>query len=50
MLATSASFPYGTDSFTVPAVAHPGTYSVLLTATDLAGNAQRSTGNLQISR
>jgi hypothetical protein len=47
---TSASFPYGTDTFIVPALAHPGSYGVLLTATDLAGTAQRITGSLQISR
>ena len=50
VFATSANFPYGTDAFTVPALAHPGSYGVLLTATDLAGNAQRITGTLQISR
>ncbi|GAC1580587.1 MAG: hypothetical protein NVS3B18_14230 [Candidatus Dormibacteria bacterium] len=50
VLAASAAFSYGTDSFTMPAVAHPGTYGVLLTATDLAGNTQRVMGNLRISR
>ncbi len=37
---TSASFPYGTNSFLVPSLARPGTYGVLPAATDLAGNPQ----------
>lgn len=47
---TSASFPHGTDHFTLPAVKRPGSYSVLLVATDLAGNVTRTTGTLQITR
>ncbi|HEY2439978.1 MAG TPA: D-glucuronyl C5-epimerase family protein, partial [Solirubrobacteraceae bacterium] len=47
---TSASFPYGVDRFTVPAIARPGTYSVALAATDLAGNFARITGTLQVAR
>jgi len=47
---TSASFPYGTDTVTVPALSRPGTYGVLLAATDQAGNPQRITGALQINR
>lgn len=35
---TSASFGYGVRSFSVPALARPGTYGVRLSATDLAGN------------
>ena len=49
VLATSADFAYGVHSFTVPAMARPGAYSVLLVATDPAGNASRITGTLQIS-
>ena len=49
-LMTSASFPYGTDHFTLPAVRRPGSYNVLLVATDLAGNVTRTTGTLQITR
>ena len=47
---TSATLGYGTDHFTIPALKHPGSYSVRLAATDLAGNFARITGNLQISR
>jgi len=50
VFATSASFPYGADSFIVPAQSRPGTYGVLLAATDQAGNPQQITGTLQISR
>lgn len=47
---TSAVFPYGVSHFTVPALKHPGTYSIALAATDLAGNFARTTGTLQITR
>jgi hypothetical protein len=50
VFATSASFGYGTRSFTIPRVKKPGTYGVVLSATDLAGNFARITGNLQITR
>ena len=50
MFATSASFGYGVHSFTVPATRGPATYTVLLAATDLAGNSSRVTGTLQIRR
>jgi hypothetical protein len=50
LFATSASFGYGTRSFTVPRIKKAGTYGVVLTATDLAGNFARITGNLQITR
>ncbi|HET9105186.1 MAG TPA: D-glucuronyl C5-epimerase family protein [Solirubrobacteraceae bacterium] len=50
VLLTSASFGYGVHSFTVPVISRPGIYSVLLTATDLAGNTSRITGRLQITR
>jgi D-glucuronyl C5-epimerase C-terminus len=49
-LYTSASFGYGVDHFTVPALHTPGTYSVTLTGTDLAGNSARSTGTLTVRR
>jgi hypothetical protein len=47
LFSTSASFPYGTHSFRVPAL-KAGTYTVRLAATDLAGNFNRITGNLRI--
>ena len=50
LLATSASFGYGVRSFTVPRITKTGAYGVILTATDLAGNFARITGNLQITR
>jgi hypothetical protein len=49
VFSTSASFPYGADHFTVPALKSRGTYSVVLTATDLAGNFSRITGTLQVT-
>ncbi len=48
--ATSASFSYGTHSFTIPRIKKAGTYGVVLAATDLAGNFGRITGELQITR
>ncbi len=45
---TSASLPYGVRNFTVPGL-RPGSYSVTLTATDLAGNFTRTLGTLSIS-
>ncbi len=50
VFATSASFGYGTRSFTIPRIRQAGTYGVVLAATDLAGNFGRITGNLQITR
>jgi hypothetical protein len=47
---TSANFPYGRQSFTVPALRSPGTYGVRLTATDLAGNYAVVNGSLQVTR
>ena len=44
---TSADFPYGTDSVTVPPL-HRGTYTVRLRATDLPGNTARITGTLRV--
>jgi hypothetical protein len=46
---TSASFGYGVRSFRVPPLA-TGTYWVRLAATDLAGNFNRITGTLQLTR
>jgi hypothetical protein len=50
VFATSASFGYGGHSFTVPRIKKAGTYGVVLTATDLAANYARITGDLQITR
>lgn len=50
VFATSASFGYGAPSFTIPRIKKAGAYGVVLTATDLAGNFSRITGNLQITR
>ncbi len=44
----SGQLPYGTDSFTVPALGS-GTYSVQLSATDLAGNVGTTSGSLTVS-
>ena len=49
VFATSASFPYGLDRFSVPAIRQAGTYTVALAATDLAGNFARVTGSLQVA-
>ena len=46
---TSATLGYGVDQFTIGPLRR-GTYGVVLTATDMAGNYARSTGTLQISR
>lgn len=48
VFATSASFPYGVDRFSVPAIRSPGAYTVVLAATDLAGNFGRTTGSLDL--
>jgi hypothetical protein len=50
VFATSASFGYGARSFTIGRIKKAGTYGVVLTATDLAGNFARITGDLQITR
>jgi hypothetical protein len=44
---TSATLPYGVRNFTVPGL-KAGSYSVTLTATDLAGNFSRITGALNV--
>ena len=50
VFATSASFGYGVRSFAVPRLRRAGSYGVVLTATDLAGNFARITENLRITR
>jgi D-glucuronyl C5-epimerase-like protein len=47
---TSATFPYGVDHFTIPALKRTGTYGIRLTATDLAGNFTRISGTLQVAK
>ncbi len=49
LLSTSASFGYGTRAFLVPALKHKGTYTIHLSATDLAGNFNRIAGTIQVS-
>ena len=49
LFSTSASFGYGTRSFTVPPLKHKGTYTIHLSATDLAGNFNRIVGTIQVS-
>jgi D-glucuronyl C5-epimerase C-terminus len=46
---TSAYFPYGVQAFRVPRLGRPGTYTVRLAATDLAGNFSRIVGTLRVS-
>jgi D-glucuronyl C5-epimerase C-terminus len=45
---TTSQDPYGTDSFTVPALS-PGSYNIKLSATDLAGNVGATAGTLTVS-
>jgi hypothetical protein len=49
-LYTSAGFGYGVDHFTVPALHTPGSYTVTLDATDLAGNYTQATGTVTVRR
>ena len=49
MFVTSASFGYGTDAFSIPALRKPGSYTVRLAATDLANNFNRIVGTIQVS-
>ena len=49
LFATSATFGYGTRSFSVPALKHRGTYTIHMSATDLAGNFNRIVGTIQVS-
>jgi hypothetical protein len=46
---TSADFSHGRHTFTVPALSPGGTYTVVLDATDLAGNYGRSSWRLRVS-
>jgi hypothetical protein len=48
VFSSSSQLPYGTDAFSVPALA-PGTYTVQLSATDLAGNAGGAQATLTVS-
>jgi D-glucuronyl C5-epimerase C-terminus len=47
---TSATFPYGVDKFTIPALKRAGTYGIRLTATDLAGNFAAISGTLRVAK
>jgi D-glucuronyl C5-epimerase C-terminus len=49
LFSTSASFGYGTRSFTLPPLKHKGTYTIHLAATDLAGNFNRITATIQVA-
>jgi D-glucuronyl C5-epimerase C-terminus len=46
---TSADFSYGRHTFAVPGLTQSGTYTVVLDATDLAGNYSRTSSRLQVS-
>jgi hypothetical protein len=48
VFATSASFSYGVHSFSIPAIGHKGKYTLVLDATDLAGNFGRIQGILRV--
>jgi len=50
VLLTSAYFPYGVNSFSLPALTARGNYAVRLAATDLAGNFARIQGTLTVTR
>jgi hypothetical protein len=47
---TSATFGYGVDSFSIPALNRAGAYTIHLAATDLAGNFARIIGSLTVSK
>ncbi|HTU87850.1 MAG TPA: D-glucuronyl C5-epimerase family protein [Solirubrobacteraceae bacterium] len=49
VFSTSATFAYGTRSFAIPPLKHKGTYTIHLSATDLAGNFSRTVGTIQVS-
>jgi hypothetical protein len=49
VLATSAQFPHGIDAVTLPTQRQAGTYLISLYAVDLAGNAARTAGTLQLA-
>ncbi len=44
----AAQFPYGNDTFTIPSLS-AGSYTVELTATDLAGNVGETSGALDVA-
>ncbi|HUO72261.1 MAG TPA: D-glucuronyl C5-epimerase family protein [Solirubrobacteraceae bacterium] len=46
---TSATFPYGTHSFAVPALPRPGSYEIQLDGTDLAGNYKQTSWTVTAS-
>jgi hypothetical protein len=50
VFSTSAGFPYGVRSFSVPALRRVGLYTVRLAATDLAGNFGRIVGQLTVTK
>jgi hypothetical protein len=47
---TSASFSHGVHTFSIPGLQRVGRYTVVLTATDLAGNYNKITSWLQVTR
>jgi hypothetical protein len=49
VFSTSASFPYGTHSFAIPAPSHKGQFTIRLAATDLAGNFSRIQGTVNLT-
>ena len=49
VLSTSASIARGSHFYTWTVPAKPGTYDVTLTGTDLAGNAGRTDGTIEVS-
>lgn len=49
VLATSADYPYGQHTVTLPRLTHPGIYTVRLAATDLAGNFNRIVGTIFVT-
>jgi hypothetical protein len=48
LFSTSAGFGYGTRAFAVPALGHKGTYTIRMSATDLAGNFSQFSGTIQV--
>ncbi|MDQ6804437.1 MAG: D-glucuronyl C5-epimerase family protein [Actinomycetota bacterium] len=49
IFSTSATLGYGGNTFGIPIPRHPGTYTVRLAATDLAGNFNRVVGTLDVA-
>jgi hypothetical protein len=49
VFATSAVLAYGANTFGIPTPRRPGTYTVRLAATDLAGNFKRIVGTLAVA-